>query len=138
MNKYVKEYLIRGLIFGGFGPVLTGIVLLILDLSGVAVVLSGADVCIAVISTYILAFVHSGSSVFNQIEGWPIAKSLAFHFASLYLVYVLCYLINRWIPLNFAVIGIFTLSFVVIYFAIWLTVYLIIKNTTKKLNSKVG
>ena len=138
MNKYVKEYFIRGLIFGGFGPIVTAIVLFILDLSGIPVILSGADVFVAVLSTYILAFVHAGSSIFNQIEGWPIAKSLAFHFASLYLVYVLCYLINRWIPLDIAVVGIFTLIFVVIYLVIWFTVYLVVKNTMKKLNKKVG
>ena len=33
MNKYLKEFLHRGLIFGGFGPLVAGIVFLIIGLT---------------------------------------------------------------------------------------------------------
>ncbi len=138
MNEYVKNYFLRGLLFGGFGPIVTGIVLCIIQLSGAEVVLSGADVLIAVISTYVLAFVQAGSSVFNQIEGWPIAKSMGLHFLSLYIVYVACYLVNRWLPFEWLVIAIFTAIFVAVYLTIWLTVYLIVRYTSKKLNKKIN
>ena len=138
MNGYVKTYLHRGLIFGGFGPIVTGIVLALIQLSGVEVILSGADVLIAVVSTYFLAFVQAGSSIFNQMEGWPIAKSMGLHFLSLYVVYVVCYLVNRWLPFEWLVIAIFTAIFVAGYLAIWLTVYLIVKCTSKKLNKKIN
>ena len=32
MNCYVKEFLKRGLMFGGFGPIVAGIVYLILEI----------------------------------------------------------------------------------------------------------
>ena len=51
---------------------------------GVNVALSGAEVLIAVLSTYVLAFVQAGSSVFNQIEEWGRAKSIGAHFISIY------------------------------------------------------
>ena len=137
MNGYVKEYLKRGLLFGGFGPIVMAIVLLILQLAGVPVALDGVAVFTAVVSMYILAFVQAGSSVFNQIENWPIVKSLAFHFVSLYVVYVLCYLINSWIPFVWEVVLIFTLIFVVTYFVVWFTVYFIVKSTSKKLNLSI-
>ena len=76
MNKYVKNYLQRGIAFGGFGPIVAGIVFWILHLAGVNVALNGAEAFIAILSTYLLAFVQAGSSVFNQVEGWPIAKSM--------------------------------------------------------------
>ena len=60
MNQHVKNYLLRGLIFGGFGPIVAGIVLFILHLTGVNVNMSGTEVFIAIISTYILAFVQAG------------------------------------------------------------------------------
>ena len=138
MNGYVKTYLHRGLIFGGFGPIVTGIVLALIQLSGVEVILSGADVLIAVVSTYILAFVQAGSSIFNQMEDWPIAKSMGLHFLSHYVVYVVCYLVNSWLPFEWLVIAIFTAIFVAGYLAIWLTVYLIVKCTSKKLNKKIN
>ncbi len=138
MNKYVKDYFLRGLIFGGFGPVVAGIVLFILQISGVPVSLNGMEIFIAIISTYILAFVQAGASVFNQIENWSIAKSMLFHFLSIYLVYVVCYLINRWIPFDWTVIAIFTAIFIVAYLIIWLIVYFIVKSVSNKLNKSIS
>ena len=137
MNKYLKEYLKRGLIFGGFGPIVVGIVLAILQICSVAVNLNGTQAFIAIFSSYLLAFVHAGSSVFNQIEAWPVTKSTAFHLSSLYVAYSICYLINGWIPMVLEAFLIFTAIFVVAYFVIWLTVYLIVKNTSKKLNNSI-
>ncbi len=54
-----------------------GIVLWIIQLAGVEDRLSGEEVLLGVISTYVLAFVQAGASVFNQIESWPIAKRSA-------------------------------------------------------------
>ncbi|MBQ7912348.1 MAG: DUF3021 domain-containing protein [Clostridia bacterium] len=138
MNKYVKNYLQRGIAFGGFGPIITGIVFWILQLCGVEVILNGAEVLVAILSTYVLAFVQAGSSVFNQVEGWPIAKSMGIHFASLYVVYVGCYLVNRWIPFAWEVVAIFTGIFAAVYLIVWLTVYLIVRNISKKLNKNIA
>ncbi len=137
MNNYLKEYLKRGLMFGGFGPIVAGLVLLIIDLSGVTISLNGKDVLLAIVSTYILAFVQAGSTVFNQIEHWSLLKSLFFHFISIYLAYSGCYILNSWIPFEPIVLLIFTALFVVTYFIIWITVYLIVKSASKKLNKKI-
>ena len=138
MNKYVKNFLQRGVAFGGFGPIITGVVFWVLEICGVEVTLSGTSVFLAILSTYVLAFVQAGASVFNQIEDWPIAKSTGLHFLSLYVVYVLCYLLNSWIPFAWEVIAIFTAVFIAVYLAIWLTVYLITKNMSKKMNERLS
>lgn len=137
MNKYLKEYLKRGMAFGGFGPIIAGIAYLILSFCIDGFTLGGVEVCIAIVSTYLLAFVQAGASVFNQIEGWPIAKSLLCHLGSIYAAYIICYLINSWIPFEPMVVAIFTAIFVVTYFIIWIAVYLSIKAVSKKLNSKI-
>ncbi len=137
MNKYLKSYLQRGITFGGFGPIVMAIVLLIIELSGVNITMNAFDVFIAVISTYVLAFVQAGASVFNQIEHWSIPKSIFFHFLSIYLAYSGCYLINSWIPFDINVILIFTAIFVVSYLIIWVTVYCITRNLGKKLTQKL-
>ena len=137
MNSYVKEFFKRGLTFGGFGPIIMGIIYAILEKSINDFSLGGAEVFIAIISTYILAFVQAGASVFNQIEHWPLSKSLLFHFLSIYLAYVLCYTVNTWIPFEPKVLLIFTAIFVISYLVIWFTVYLITKLVTKKLNSRL-
>ena len=76
--------------FGGFGPVVVGIVYLILSKSINDFSLNGEQMCLAIISTYILAFLQAGATVFNQIESWPVTKSLLYHFLTLYLAYTLC------------------------------------------------
>lgn len=137
MNKYVKSFLHRGLIFGGFGPIVCGIVFLVLSLTINDFSLSGTEIFLAIVSTYLLAFVQAGTSIFNQIEEWSVAKSLLCHFATLYLAYSLCYIANSWIPFDLRVIMIFTAIFVALYFVIWITVFLCIKAASRKLNSKL-
>lgn len=138
MNKYLKEFLHRGLIFGGFGPIVLGIIFFILSKKIDDFSLDGSEVLLGIISTYLLAFVQAGVSVFNQVEHWSVPKSLLCHFGSLYAVYVFFYVVNSWIPFEWGVIGIFTAIFVVTYFIIWFTVYFIVKSTKKKLNSALG
>lgn len=137
MNKYLKNFLQRGLAFGGFGPIIAGIVFLCISFSIDDFSISGPQACLAIISTYILAFVQAGVSIFNQIENWPVAKSLLYHMGILYLTYILCYLINSWIPFEPMVIIIFTAIFIVAYLLIWLIVYLSVKAMSKKINDKL-
>ena len=137
MNKHLKNFFHRGLIFGGFGPIVAGIVYLSLSYTVDGFSLDGMEVFVAILSTYLLAFVHAGVSVFNQIEEWSTAKSLLCHLSSLYFAYVFCYLINSWIPFDFKVLLVFTLSFVVLYFAVWICVVVGVKLTENKLNSKL-
>lgn len=130
----IKDFFLRGLMFGGFGPIITGIVYLVLQISLKNFTLSGVEIFTAIVSTYLLAFVHAGASVFNQIESWSLAKSTLCHFGLLYIAYVLCYVINSWIPFEPLVLGIFTAIFVVGYTVVWLTVYICVRATAKRLN----
>lgn len=124
--------------FGGFGPVIMGIIYAILEKTTDGFLLTGKEVSLAIFSVYLLAFVHAGASVFNQIEEWPLAKSLFFHFTTLYVAYVSCYLINTWIPFKAEIVMIFTAIFVAAYFVIWITVCLCVKATSKRFNKKLN
>jgi hypothetical protein len=130
----VKDFFLRGLLFGGFGPVILGIVYLVLHFTLEDFTLTGDEVFIAILSIYLLAFVHAGASVFNQIESWPVAKSVLCHFGLLYVAYALCYVINSWIPFEPVVLGIFTAVFAAVYGLVWLIVYTCIRATVKRLN----
>ena len=138
MKKTLKEFLVRGMMFGGFGPIVAGLVLFIIDLAGERVALDGAQTMVMVVSTYLLSFVQAGASVFSSIDGWPVAKRMGIHFALLYVAYVSCYLVNSWIPFRIEVVAIFTAIFVVIYLLIWLTTYFIVLKTCKKLNKSLN
>ena len=135
MNRYLKEFLHRGLMFAGFGPIILGIIFFVLEKTLDDFSVNGEQILLGIVSTYLLAFVQAGVSVFNQIEHWPLPKSLFCHFGMLYVVYVFFYIVNSWIPFEWGVIGIFTAIFVVVYFVIWFTVFFIVKATGKKLNA---
>ena len=137
MKRYWKEFLHRGLLFGGFGPIVMAIIYLCLQVSLSDFSLRGNEVFVSILSTYLLAFIHAGASVFHQIEEWSIAKSLFYHFLVLYLVYTLCYLINAWIPFEPLVLAIFTVAFVLGYFLICLIVFLSIRGVEKRLNGSL-
>lgn len=134
MNKYVKEFFHRGLIFGGFGPVVVGIVFAVLQYTVEGFSLGGTQVLLSIISTYLLAFVQAGVTVFNQIEHWSTVKSLLCHFGSLYAAYSICYVANSWIPFDPMVLVMFTAIFVVMFFVIWTVVYLSVRAASKKFN----
>lgn len=137
MNKYVKEFLHRGLMFGGFGPIIFGIIVFIVSKTTENFILEAGEVFIGIVSIYLLAFVHAGASVFNQIEHWSIGKSLLCHLSTLYVAYCLCYVANTWIPFEPKILLIFTAIFMVIYFVVWGIVYFSIKATSKKFNAKL-
>jgi hypothetical protein len=138
MNKFVKNFLQRGLVFGGLGPIMLGIIYAILEKVIPGFTLGGYQVLVAIVSIYLLAFIQAGASVFYNIEGWQMAKSLLCHFGILYVAYLLCYVVNSWIPFSFDVIMIFTGCFAVGYFLVWGIVCLTVKNTVARLNSKIN
>lgn len=137
MNIYAKEFFHRGLIFGGFGPIIMGIIFFVVSITTADFAPTGTEILLAIISTYLLAFIQAGASVFNQIEHWSLGKSLLVHFLTLYATYSVCYIANTWIPFEPIVLAIFTAVFAVTYFVIWFTVYLIVRSTTKRLNKKL-
>lgn len=137
MNKYLKEFLHRGLMFGGFGPIILAIIYFIISKLDNEITFAGNEILLGVITVYLLAFVHAGASVFNQIDKWSLSKSIGCHFVTLYVAYTICYLINSWIPFDIKVFLIYTAIFVALYFVIWSIVYLSVKSSSKKLNDKL-
>ena len=52
MEKYIKFFLHKGLIFGGFGPIIVGIVFLIISIFD-KVSVTGTEFFIVIFSTYL-------------------------------------------------------------------------------------
>ena len=130
----VKDFFFRGLLFGGFGPVVLGIVYLILHHTLEDLTLSGEEVFHGILSTYVLAFIHAGSGVFHQIETFSPGKACLCQMSLLYASYVLCYMLNDWLPFEPLAIAVFTAIFVAGYGVICLVVYLSVRAAAKRLN----
>ena len=137
MNRYLKDFFHRGLIFGGFGPIVTAIVFMCISLADEGFSLTANQILLATVSSYLIAFIQAGVTVFNQIEHWSTVKSLLCHFVTLYAAYSVCYVVNSWIPFEPMVLVMFSVIFAVLFFVIWTIVYLSVRATSKRFNSQL-
>lgn len=134
MKAFWKQFLIRGLICAGGGPLVMAVIYGILGVTGVVVSLSPAQVCIGIISTTLLAFITAGMTAIYQMEQLPLPTMILLHGGTLYLAYILTYLLNNWLENTLIPILVFTGIFAAGYALIWLIVYLVEKAKAEKLN----
>ncbi|MBR6534925.1 MAG: DUF3021 domain-containing protein [Clostridia bacterium] len=134
MKKFVLEFLRRGLIASGIGPIVLAIVYLILQQTAAVEALSVNQVCIGIFSITALAFVAGGMNSIYQIERLPLMVAILIHGGVLYIGYLGTYLLNDWLDFGVMPIVVFSAIFVVGYIVIWVIIYSIIKRNADKLN----
>ena len=134
MKKFVSEFIRRGLIAVGVGPVVFAVVYLILQQYAAIEVLTVNEICIGIFSLSALAFVAGGMNAIYQIERLPLMAAILIHGSVLYVGYLGTYLLNDWLDLGVIPIVVFTGIFVVGYVVIWAVIYSIVKKSTKRIN----
>ena len=134
MKKFVLEFLRRGFVAAGIGPIVLAIVYLILQQTAAVETLSVNQVCIGIFSITALAFIAGGMNAIYQIERLPLMVAILIHGGFLYIGYLGTYLLNDWLDFGIIPIVVFTAIFVVGYIVIWVVIYSIIKRSAAKLN----
>ena len=134
MKKFVLEFLRRGFIAAGIGPIVLVIVYLILKQSAAIDTLTVNQVCIGIFSLSTLAFIAGGMNAIYQVERMPLMTAILIHGFTLYIGYLGTYLLNDWLAFGVIPIIVFTAIFVVGYIVIWAIIYSIIRRNTAKLN----
>ena len=134
MKKFVLEFVRRGFIATGLGPIVLAIVYLILQQSAAIHTLTVDRVCIGIFSLSALAFIAGGMNAIYQIERLPLMTAILIHGSILYVGYLGTYLLNGWLGFGVIPIIVFTAIFVVGYIVIWAVIYSIIKRNTARLN----
>lgn len=137
MKRFVLEFLRRGSIASGIGPIVLAIVYLILKQSSAIDTLTVDQVCIGIFSLTALAFIAGGMNAIYQIERLPLMTAILIHGVVLYISYLVTYLVNDWLDLGIIPIIVFSAIFVVGYIVIWAIIYCIIRRSTAKLNEKL-
>lgn len=134
MKNKMQEFIRRGLIACGFGPIVLAILYLILQRQGVIETLTVNEVCTGILSLSVLAFVAGGMNVIYQIERLPLMMAVLIHGLVLYCGYLATYLLNGWLVWGTTPIFVFSLIFVLGYVVIWAFIYTVNKRNTQKLN----
>ena len=137
LKKYFKDFLLRGLVSMGFGPIILSIVYGILGLCRVVDKLAVNDVVLGFLSITALAFLCGGMTIVYQIEEIGISKAITLHGIALYVAYAVVYITNNWLKDGIIPFLIFTVIFVAGYALVWLLIYLITKRGTDSLNKKI-
>lgn len=136
MKKMMKEFVFRGLIAAGFGPIVYGIVIFIIETCGVNAMQDGSMILKAILSTYMMAFICAGASVIWQNERLGLGYSALIHGTVIYISYLITYLLNGW--LDHDKIGQFSIIFISGYIIIWLIIFITEKLKAKKLNQQLN
>ena len=134
MRRFVVDFLRRGIIACGFGPIVLAIIYLLLQQSATIDTLTVNQVCIGIFSLSALAFIAGGMNAIYQIERMPLMTAILIHGGALYIGYLGTYLLNDWLDWGVIPIVVFSAIFVVGYIVIWAIIYSIIKRYTAKLN----
>ena len=134
MKKVALEFLRRGVMACGVGPIILAVLYLILHHNGVVENVSVKELCVGIFSLSALAFVAGGINALYQLERLPLMAAILIHGSVLYVSYLMTYLVNGWLEWGRVPVLVFTGIFVVGYLVIWAVIYFVIKRKTKNLN----
>ena len=134
MKKHMLEFLRRGLMACGVGPVVLAVLYLILGGNGTVESFTVEQVCTGIFSLMALAFLAGGLNSLYQLERLPLMVAIAIHGTVLYIGYLVTYLVNDWLEWGVLPVLVFTGIFIVGYLVIWAIIYTVIRKRTARLN----
>ncbi|MDD6143060.1 MAG: DUF3021 domain-containing protein [bacterium] len=133
MKKFALEFLRRGLVACGLGPIVLAVLYLVLKQHGVET-LTVDEVCLGIFSLTALSFIAGGMNAVYQMERLPLMLAILIHGGVLYAGYLAVYLLNGWLQQGLTPLLVFTAVFVIGYLVIWVIIYSVTKQKTAKLN----
>ena len=134
MKKHILEFIRRGMVACGLGPIILAVLYLVLQKNGSLQVLTVKQVCLGIFSLSALAFVAGGMNALYQIERLPLMTAIVIHGGILYISYLCTYLINDWLDFGIMPIIVFSAIFVAGYIVIWAIIYSFVRRSTAKIN----
>lgn len=137
IGKYYKQFILRGLVAMGFGPIVLAMIYGILGAVGVVESLPVSEFVFGVLTIVALAFLAGGITIVYQIEELGLSKAITAHGVILYLAYAVVYVTNNWLADGIIPFLVFTGIFVIGYLLVWLIIYFITKKSTDKINKNL-
>ena len=138
MKKQVQDFVGRGLVACGFGPLVLAVFYLVMHRQGLMQSLTVEEVCTGIFSLAALAFAVGGMNVIYRIERLPLMVAILIHGSVLYVCYLVTYLINDWLEAGMIPLLVFTGIFAGGYLTIWAIIYSVIRRRTAKLNEMLN
>ena len=134
MKRNVLEFIRRGMMACGLGPIILAVLYLILHHRGYLDTLTVEQVSMGIFSISALAFVAGGMNAIYQIERLPLMAAISIHGGILYVSYLITYLLNDWLKWGIAPIAVFSGIFILGYLIIWMIIYFTTRKKTERIN----
>ena len=132
--KYLRDFLMQGLIAAPFGPIVLAVIYLILGRLGEVDVLAVERIATEILTVTLLAFIAGGiPATVYRIERLPLLIAILIHAAFLYLDYAIVYLVNDWISFGTTAFLVFSICFAVGFALIWLVILVVNRHSAKRL-----
>lgn len=138
MKKFICDFVHRGLIACGFGPIILAMVYMFIQADGTIPTLPVNEVVLGILTSALLAFIAGGINAIYKIERLPLILAIFIHGTILYMDYVVIYLVNDWMKAEFVPLIVFTICFFAGFAIIWAMIYLHIKKSADRLNQKLA
>ena len=133
MKKFILDFIKRGLIAAGFGPLILTIFYYGYYFAIGYNPTSVLEINKNILSSLLLAFIAGGISAVFKIEKLSLGIATLIDAVVIYLDYLFFYLFNNWIMS----LIIFTLCYIIGYIIIWLCIYHQVKTQIQKVNQKL-
>ena len=134
MKRFLSDFLLRGLVATGFGPIVMAIVFIFLQKYAAVESITVNQMCVGIISLSLLAFIAGGMNSIYKLERLPLMAAILIHGLVLYICYLATYLVNDWLDIGTTPILIFTGIFIVGYIVIWVVLYSVNSSKIKRIN----
>ena len=134
MKKFLSEFMLRGLVACGFGPLVLAVVYMILQRYAGVEALTIRQICAGIFSISALAFLAGGINAIYQVERIPLMVAIAIHGGILYGGYLVTYLVNDWLAWGKLPILVFSAIFLLGYLLIWAIIFGVTKRSTARIN----
>ena len=138
MKRFICDFIHRGLIACGFGPIILSIVYAFIQVDGIIHTLTVNEVVLGILTSALLAFIAGGINAIYKIERLPIILAIFIHGIILYIDYVAIYLVNDWMKADFVPLAVFTVCFFAGFAIVWAMIYFHTKRNADKLNQKLA
>ena len=138
MKNIISKICLRGLLAMGFGPLIYGIIMLILHLCNVDTLSNGLVIFKGIISTSLLAFLMASINLIYENDKLNLGIKILIHGLIIYIGYLVIYLLNDWISKDLTAILIFSIIFIIGYILIWIVIYFVDRNKINKLNKMIN
>lgn len=138
MKRFICDFVHRGLIACGFGPIVLAIIYLFAQKYDGVQTIPVNEAVLSILTSALLAFIAGGINAIYKIERLPLALAIFIHAIILYLDYIVIYLVNDWMKAEFVPLAVFTVCFFAGFAIVWAMIYLHTKMSADRLNQKLA